>query len=291
MAPLFIRGASLNVRLLAFVLISLVLMTVDQRAHVLDRVRGYLLVAVYPLQVTVDTPIRLGRWLGESLASRESLLQENATLREEHLLIASRMAKFADLEAENKRLRNLLDSSAKVADRVLIAEILAVDLDPFSRRIVINKGTQDGVVVGQSLIDSNGIMGQVVTAGPVSSNALLITDPSHAMPVQINRNGLRSVAVGTGTLNSLELTHIPNNSDVRVGDLLVTSGLGGRFPSGYPVGRVISVERDSGQPFANIRVKPSARLERNREVLLVWPLHPLSTISPAQADSPTKEGP
>ena len=148
---------------------------------------------------------------------------------------------------------------------------MAVDLDPFSRRIVINKGTRDGVLVGQSLIDSNGIMGQVMTAGPVSSNALLITDPSHSIPVQVNRNGLRSVAVGTGSLNLLELSHIPNNADVRVGDLLVTSGLGGRFPSGYPVGRVVSVERDSGQPFTRVRVKPSARLERNREVLLVWP--------------------
>ena len=153
---------------------------------------------------------------------------------------------------------------------MLIAQILAVDLDPFSRRIVINKGTQDGVGVGQSLIDSNGIMGQIVTAGPVSSNALLITDPSHAMPVQVNRNGLRSVAVGTGTVNLLELTHIPNNADIRVGDLLVTSGLGGRFPSGYPVGRIVSVERDSGQPFARVNLTPSARLARNREVLLVW---------------------
>ena len=246
-------------------------MTVDQRAQYLDKVRGGLLTVIYPLQVLVDGPIRASHWVSEGLSSRTTLLSENRTLRQEHLLINARLAKFSELEAENKRLRNLLDSSAKIADRVLIAEIMAVDLDPFSRRIVINKGTKDGVAVGQSLIDSNGIMGQVVTAGPVSSNALLITDPSHAMPVQVNRNGLRSVAVGVGTLNLLELSHIPNNADVRVGDLLVTSGLGGRFPSGYPVGRIVSVERDSGHAFARVNVKPSARLERNREVLLVWP--------------------
>jgi rod shape-determining protein MreC len=144
-------------------------------------------------------------------------------------------------------------------------------MDPFSRRIVLNKGTRDGVYSGQSLIDSNGVMGQIVHAGPFSSNALLITDPSHALPVQAHRSGLRAVAVGTGPMNLLKLLHIPNNADLRVGDLLVTSGLGGRFPPGYPVGHVTSIERDRGRPFANIRVEPTARLERNREVLLVWP--------------------
>ena len=205
-------------------------MVVDQRGSYLDSIRGRLLTVVYPLQVVVDAPIRAGNWIADSLSSRSALVEENANLRQEQLLTQSRLAKFAELEAENKRLRNLLDSSAKVADRVLIAELMAVDLDPFSRRIVINKGANDGVLVGQSIIDSNGIMGQIVTAGPVSSNALLITDPNHAMPVQINRNGLRSVAVGTGSLNLLELTHIPNNADVRVGDLVLTSGARWAFP-------------------------------------------------------------
>ena len=246
-------------------------MVVDQRANYLDSMRGVLLAAVYPLQVVVDAPIRAGDWVVESLSSRSSLVSQNESLRQDQLLTRSRLAKFAELEAENKRLRNLLDSSAKIADRVLIAELMAVDLDPFSRRIIVNKGTRDGVVVGQSLIDSNGIMGQVVTAGPVSSNALLITDPNHAMPVQINRNGLRAVAVGMGSINLLELTNVPKNADVRIGDLILTSGLGGRFPSGYPVGRVVEVDRDRGQAFSSVRVKPSAQLERNREVLLVWP--------------------
>ena len=250
--------------------LSLVLMTTDHRTHYLDKVRGQLLLAIYPLQLAVDIPINVAGWVSESVSFRSTLVAENENLRHERLLLNSRLSKFADLEAENNRLRGLLDSSTKVAERVLIAEVLAVDLDPFSRRLVINKGTANGVVVGQSLIDSNGIMGQVVSSGPVSSNALLITDPSHAMPVQVNRNGLRTVAVGTGSQNLLELSHIPNNADVRVGDLVVTSGLGGRFPAGYPVGRVLGVERDRGQAFARVTVRPSAHLERNREVLLVW---------------------
>ena len=250
--------------------LSLLLMTTDHRTNSLDKVRGNLLLLIYPLQVAVDAPIKAVDWAAENLALRRSLLEENSNLKHERLLLNSRLAKFADLEAENKRLRSLLDSSEKVAERVLIAEVLAVDLDPYSRRLVINKGTKNGVIVGQSLIDSNGIMGQVVSAGAVSSNALLITDPSHAMPVQINRNGLRAVAIGTGSVDLLELSHIPNNADVRIGDLVVTSGLGGRFPSGYPVGRVTGVERDRGQAFARVTLNPSAHLERNREVLLVW---------------------
>lgn len=262
------------VRLLVFVVVSVVLMTVDHRARHLDTVRAVLSTAVYPLQYAVDLPIQFGRWVADRVSTQTELLAANDRLRQQQLLIKSRLEKFAELEAENRRLRELLDSSARVAERVLIAELLAVDMDPFSRRIVLNKGAQHGVLVGQSLIDANGIMGQVVHAGPFSSTALLITDPSHALPVQLNRNGLRSVAVGTGSVNLLELLHIPNNADVGVGDLVITSGLGGRFPPGYPVGRVMSVDRDSGQPFARVLIRPSAQLERNREVLLVWPPTP-----------------
>ena len=246
-------------------------MTVDHRAHHLEALRSVLSTLVYPLQVAVDLPIQAGNWLAEYLSSRHRLIAENARLKEEQFLLTTKLERFADLEAENRRLRNLLDSSEKVGERVLVAELLSVDMDPYSRRIVLNKGSRDGVESGQSLIDSNGVLGQVVHVAPFSSNALLITDPSHALPVQNNRSGLRSVAVGTGPLNQLELAHLPNNADVRIGDQLVTSGLGGRFPAGYPVGRIVSIERNRGRPFATVMVQPSARLERNREVLLVWP--------------------
>jgi len=245
-------------------------MTVDHRAHHLRAVRDALSTVVYPLQVVVNLPIQWGHWLSENLAARGTLVDENQRLRRELLVVGSRLEKYSELESENQRLRSLLDSAEKVGERVLIAELLAVDMDPFSRRIVLNKGTRDGVAPGQSLVDSHGVMGQIVQAGPFSSSGLLITDPSHAVPVQMQRTGLRAVAVGTGSANELQLLHIPNNADMRVGDLMVTSGLGGRFPSGYPVGRVVSIERDRGQPFAQVVVEPSARLERNREVLLVW---------------------
>ena len=255
-------------------LLSVVLMTVDHRAQHLEALRSVLATLIYPLQYAVDLPIQAGNWMAENLTARQNLIDDSHRLRNKQLLLESKLEKFAELEAENRRLRHLLDSSAKVGERVLVAELLSVDMDPFSRRILLNKGSRDGVEPGQSLIDSNGVMGQVVHAAPFSSNALLITDPGHALPVQIHRNGLRSVAVGTGPLNQLELVHLPNNADIRIGDVLVTSGLGGRFPAGYPVGRVVSIDRDRGRPFATVMVQPSARLERNREVLLVWPAQP-----------------
>lgn len=246
-------------------------MTVDHGQRHLESVRGALSVIVYPLQFVVDAPFKAGGWLSETLATRTALVEENERLRTQQLLIQARLGKFEELAAENRRLRRLLDSSAKVGERVLIAEVVSVDMDPFSRKLLLNKGSRHEVHLGQPLLDANGIMGQVVHVNPVSSTALLITDPSHALPVQLNRNGLRAVAVGSGAPNTLELSHLPNNVDVRVGDLVVTSGLGGRFPSGYPVGRIDRIETDTGRPFAEVIVQPAAQLERNREVLLVWP--------------------
>ncbi|NKC12311.1 MAG: rod shape-determining protein MreC [Gammaproteobacteria bacterium] len=267
----FFRGSPINVRLSLFAAACIALMYVDHRFAHLSTVRSTLATALYPIQYSVHLPIRTAAWARESFSSHSALLEQNRRLMEQLRLTEVRIEKMEILEAENTRLRELLDSSTKVADRVLIAELLSVDLEPFSRRIVLNKGANHGVTDGQSLIDAYGLIGQVIHTAPLTSTALLITDPNHALPVQINRTGLRGIAVGTGTANGLELRHIPNNEDVRVGDLVVTSGLGGRFPRGYPVGRVNSVGRDSARPFASVRVRPRAQLERNREVLLVWP--------------------
>ena len=257
-------------RVVAFVLASLALMTVDHHFRHLEVVRTTLSVLVLPLQLAVNAPFRVAHWASEALATRRTLLEDNAQLRRDRLLIDARLARLADLEAENRRLRDLLDSSARVGERVLVAEVMAVDLDPFSHKLLLNKGARDGVFAGQPLIDANGVMGQVVHVTPLSCTALLITDPNHALPAQITRNGLRAVAVGRGVTTGLELAHLPLNADVRVGDLVVTSGLGGRFPSGYPVGRVSQVRLDTGRPFAEVTVEPAAYLERNREALLVW---------------------
>ncbi|MGI9332123.1 MAG: rod shape-determining protein MreC [Gammaproteobacteria bacterium] len=280
---LFVHGRSSVLRLAAVAALSSAMMVADHEGQHLERVRGALSTLMAPIHYAVSLPISFGDWLAEVTTSKTQLMAQNDELREQNLLVRAQLDKAAEVQAENARLRKLLDSSAKTGDRVLVAELLAVDMDPYSRRIVLNKGTRDGVMPGQSLVDSQGIMGQVVHAGPFSSNALLITDPNHAVPVQVNRNGVRAVAVGTGNADELKLTHVPNNADLQNGDILVSSGLGGRFPEGYPVGRVLRVERHNGRPFADVAVKPSAKLERNREVLLVWPARPDRAVDTAFA--------
>jgi len=247
------------------------MMTVDHRQGHLEKVRSTLSVFVYPLQYVANLPLAVTNWVSEALTTRARLMEENARLRDEQLVLNSKIQKFQILEAENERLREMLQSSEKLDERVLIAELLAVDLQPFRHQIVINKGRREGVYDGQAIVDANGVMGQIVHVGPFSSTVLLLTDPAHAIPVQINRNGLRSIAVGTGQSHILQLEHLPNNVDIKEGDLVVSSGLGSRFPAGYPVGVVYNISRVAGEPFAKVTIIPSAQLEKNREVLLVWP--------------------
>ena len=258
-------------RVVVFILASLIMMTVDHRQGHLEKVRSALSVFVYPLQYIANLPIAVTNWASEALTTRTRLMEENALLRDEQLVLSSKIQKFEILQAENERLREMLQSSEKLDERVLIAELLAIDLQPFRHQIVINKGQREGVYDGQPIVDANGVMGQIVHVGPFSSTVLLLTDPTHAIPVQINRNGLRSIAVGTGQSHILQLEHLSNNVDIREGDLVVSSGLGSRFPSGYPVGVVHNISRVPGEPFAKVTVIPSAQLEKSREVLLVWP--------------------
>jgi rod shape-determining protein MreC len=248
-------------------------MVLDHRFQYLNQVRAAVSVVIYPVQSLVNLPVTAGEWMGESFSTRESLMAEVTTLKTQQLLYDVRLQKLAALESENMRLRQLLDSSFKVGERVLIAELLAVDMEPFSSQIVLNKGSGDGVYEGQPLLDAHGVMGQITKVGPLTSTAMLISDPNHAIPVAVNRNGLRTIAIGTGNPEELDIPHFPNNADIQVGDLLVTSGLGGRFPQGYPVATISAVEIDPGQPFARVTAKPAAHLQRSREVLLVWPKH------------------
>jgi rod shape-determining protein MreC len=268
---LYLKSPSANVRIIIFVLASIILMTMDHKLGHLEKLRTALSIVVYPLQYTVNVPVHFFNWTTESLSTRQNLLAENKKLRKESLLLSSKLQKFEVLETENKRLRKLLESSLKLQDKVLIAELLSVNLQPFRHQVIINKGQHEGVYNGQPIVDANGIMGQVIHVGPFSSTVLLITDPTHALPVQINRNGLRAIAVGTGQGHSLQLEYLSNNADIREGDLIVSSGLGSRFPAGYPVGIVNTISMDPAEPFAKVSVTPSARLEQSREVLLVWP--------------------
>ena len=255
-------------------MISVSLMIVDHRQGHLETVRSVLATLVYPIQYVVDLPLQAGRWLSQSLVTQQSLLEENTRLREEQLLLNSKLQRFSILMEENKRLRELLESSASLGEgveRVLIAELIAVEMESFRRQIVINKGQREGVYDGQPVVDATGIMGQVVHVNQFSSTVLLITDPTHSMPVQINRNGLRAIAVGTGQDNVLLLENLPTNSDIREGDLVISSGLGHRFPRDYPVGTISKINFEPGEAFAHVQVIPSARLGQSREVLLVWP--------------------
>ncbi len=280
---------------------SIILMTADHRTHMLDGVRSVFSILLYPLQTIASTPTDLGNWLSEQFTSQQSLIEENQQYHSENLLLKAQLQKFASLQAENIRLRSLLKSSRKLRDQMLIAETIAVDLDPYKRQIVINKGQQSGIYAGQPILDAYGIMGQVINPGLASSTAILITDPSHAIPVQINRNGLRTVLYGTGAANYLEILNLPNNADIEIGDLLITSGLGGRFPEGYPVATVVDIKRDPGQPFARIIAEASAHLEQSREVLLVMAQQhkpqlrsetirdPDNNTTPAETESATKK--
>ncbi|HKK16056.1 MAG TPA: rod shape-determining protein MreC [Gammaproteobacteria bacterium] len=271
MNTLFLKGPSANVKIIIFILVSVVLMTVDHRQSHLESIRSALSVLIYPVQYIVNLPVEASRWASDTLVTHSTLVHENEQLRKSQLLLSSRLQKFQILESENERLRRLLESSFKLSDKVLIAELLAADLQPFRHTIVINKGKRQGVYDGQPIVDANGVMGQIVHVGPFSSTVLLITDPTHELPVQINRNGLRAIAIGTGQGNNLQLEHLPNNADIQIGDLIVSSGLGSRFPSGYPVGIVTDITHDPAEPFAKVNVRPSAKLRQSREVLLVWP--------------------
>jgi rod shape-determining protein MreC len=260
----------LGARFLLFSVVSLALMVLDHRDDHLSRLRQAFSVLVYPIQMSVNLPFKTWQWASISLADRAALLSENAELKAEQLSYNVRLQRMAALEAENTRLRAILDSSARVGDRVLVAQILAVDLDPYRQRFWINRGLGDGVFVGQALLDANGVAGQIVRVEPFTSEAVLISDADHAVPVSVNRNGLRTIVVGTGDSGRLSLPYLTNSADIVPGDLLVSSGLGGVFPSGYPVGWVLDVHRRPGQSFAEVIAEPAAELDRDREVLLVW---------------------
>ena len=266
---LFIVNPTATLQLGLWVALSIVVMTVDQRYHSLDGVRDVLSTVVYPLHYLTRLPTDARNWLNENLAGRATLLEENARLRENQVFFNAQLQKLTTLEAENRRLRSLLESAVNAPERVLIAELLAVDFDPYRHHILLNRGRQHGITVGQPVIDQQGVIGQIIRADPFTATAILITDPNHALPIQINRTGARTLARGTGNFQELELPHIPNNEDVKIGDLLVTSGLGGRFPPGYPVGAISKVEFDPGSPFAHIIARPVAQLDRIREVMLL----------------------
>ncbi|MDB4576049.1 rod shape-determining protein MreC [bacterium] len=289
MQTLFIRGPSATVRMVVLVIASIVLMTVDHRWQSLELARSALSGVLYPLQYTIDLPIRLFYWADETLSTQQSLLEKNREFEARHLENRVQLQKLDIIEKENERLRKLLGATPKTTERLLISEIINVDLDPYKQLILLNKGSSSGVYQGQPIIDAQGVMGQIVHVGPMSSTAVLITDASHAIPVQVNRTGLRAIAFGSGKIDQLNLRHLPHNVDIKVGDQLITSGLGGVFPPNFPVAVISKVERPTGEPFATIEAKPHALLDKSREVLLVWRNEPAPVTEKAEEDTPVAE--
>ena len=245
-------------------------MIFDLKSEKLKPLRDALSVLVHPIQYAVAAPTRLFNGTVDSLGSYQDLVTENNDLKLQHLMNNARLLKLAALEKENIRLRSLLDSSFKLGEQVLVAELMSVNLAPYEHIVVVNKGSQFGVHKAQAVLDDDGIVGQVSKALPLSAEIILITDPNHAIPVQVNRNGLHTIAIGSGQLNKLSLPFLPNNADILPGDLLVTSGLGGVFPQGYPVAEVESFKQQPDKPFAVILATPKAALNTNRELLIVW---------------------
>lgn len=246
-------------------------MVLDKRVAGIQHVRAALYMPLVPLQYMVSWPVQLIDKLGNTISTHDALVKENLALQSDLLLLKSQVQRLLAIESENNQLKALMRSSTQVQGKVLIAELLAVDSDPFIHQIILNKGNKDGVFIGQPVLDATGVTGQVIQVGPLSSRVLLINDTHSGIPVQNARNGLRAIALGDSYSGLLHLANVPQTTDIKVGDVLITSGLGMRYPEGYPVGEVISIIRDPGLQFASIIVQPKAHLDRSREVLLVWP--------------------
>ena len=278
------RTTGLLLRCVLYSLLALGLIIVDKRYDHLGKIRRMLSIVAYPVQIAVASPFEGWDWFRESVSTRDALRADKTKLEAELRLAQFRLQRYDALEAESQRLRALRDSTAGVTDRFVVGDVMDIDLDPFRERVLVDKGAQDGVFVGQAVVDAGGVFGQVARVGQLTSEVILVSDATHAIPVQVNRNGLRTIAVGTGDMGRLKLPYLPTSADVIAGDLLVTSGLGGGFPAGYPVGTVADVKRDPAQSLADVDVKPAAALDRSRELMFVWlKPQPAARASPAPA--------
>jgi len=288
------RTTGLLLRCVLYSLLALALIIVDKRYDHLGKIRRLLSIVAYPVQIAVASPFEGWDWFRESVSSRGALRADKAKLEAELRLAQFRLQRYEALEAESQRLRALRNSTAGITDRFVIGNVMDVDLDAFRERVLVDKGAQDGVFVGQAVLDAGGVFGQVARVGQLTAEVILISDATHAIPVQINRNGLRTIAAGTGDMGRLKLPYLPTSADVVVGDLLVTSGLGGGFPPGYPVGTVAEVKRDPAQSLADVDVKPAAALDRSRELMFVWlkpQAAPPAATPPAASPGPSVGAP
>ncbi|MGC8121158.1 rod shape-determining protein MreC [Marinobacter sp. VGCF2001] len=267
---MFVQGPVPGFRLFLVILLSAALIAADARFDKLTAVRSTLATGLAPVYWLGNAPHSFADWFSGLFVSRDDLQRENEELKTRLLILERRALKYAALASENNELRRLLNSSEVLDDRVIVGEVVGVSPDPFSHEIIINKGESDGLTAGQAVLDAEGLMGQIIQTSQFTSRVLLVSDSSHAVPVEVVRNGLRSILLGNGDSNELDLVHVPDTADVREGDMLVSSGLGGRFPRGYPVAEVNAITKESGEPFVTIRATPKASLNQSRLVLVVF---------------------
>ncbi|KAB7898600.1 rod shape-determining protein MreC [Rouxiella sp. S1S-2] len=270
MKPIFSRGPSLQLRLFLAILTAIVLIFADSKVGTFVQIRTYMDTAVSPFYFLSNAPREFLDNVSQTLATRQQLELENRALRQELLLKNSDLLLLGQFKQENARLRELLGSPLRQDEHKMVAQVLSTSNDPYSDQVVIDKGSNTGVYVGQPVISDKGVVGQVIAVAAVTSRVLLICDASHAIPIQVLRNDIRVIAAGSGCADDLQLEHLPANTDIRVGDVLVTSGLGGRFPEGYPVAVVSSVKVDNQRAYTVIQARPTAGLQRLRYLLLLW---------------------
>ena len=263
------RIPALNTKFIFLVILSFVMLVNDQKSNYLAIFRNSIAIAVYPLQSLVVMPSNLFSWIDKNFSSREALTLENKILLNQQNINNTTLQRYQSLEQENLRLREILNAAKRLEHKVEIARIISANINPYRHTIVINKGEKDDIHAGQVIVDADGVMGQILYTNFLTSEAILISDADHALPVQINRNGLRTIVLGNGSYTNLNAPYIPNNADIKIGDLLVTSGLGGKFPAGYPVATINSIVRNPSEQFSNVTAKPIALLNQAQEVMLI----------------------
>ncbi len=288
MNPIFKHGPSPGHRLLLVLFCSASLIFFDHKMNSFDNVRGFLQSMVSPLQYLATTPKQMMSWAVENVTTRRQLIAENTAYKISELQFHQQLLALEIVKKENDRLRSLLASPLRGEVRKMVAEILSVDSDPYSHQVVINKGRDDGVYEGQPVLHDEGIVGQVLHVGVNSSRVLLIVDVTHAVPVRISRNGVRLVASGTGKIDRLTHNFVQHSTDIQTGDLLVTSGLGEKFPEGYPVARVTAVIQNDANAFAVVQSEPVAKIDRLRYLLLLWPEKPVGIFAPQPKEIKSK---
>lgn len=269
MKPIFSSKGAQSTRAIFLLILAMVFMHFDARSAFFHRWRNTAELVVYPIQWAVNVPHEVWNWSSHSLISHQKLYNENVALKAQQLLLTAQLQKLMILEQENTELRELLKSSEQVAGKAMAAELLALSSDPSEQVLTVNRGTHDKIYSGQPVLDAFGVVGQVIDVTPLTSKVMLITDVRSAVPVQNSRNGLRAIAAGLGAEDHIALKNVPDTSDVQVGDIFVTSGLGSLYPMGYPVGKVISVQKNSDERFSKIILQPLAHLNRDTQVLLM----------------------